>query len=174
MDPMMADPPAEADKSAGGAVEEPISPSLLALAQARPLPPSPHAATAVLATSNTQRTSDLASRQPSRSPSVSSNTSSLRTSSMGAPLLHISLIGIDPAKPVSTVFSTILGSLTGPVEPLRMGVRNANGRRGAEFVFDSEATAKQFVLQVWMGIREGKYVEVTAAGEELKIAKGGS
>ncbi|ORZ38583.1 hypothetical protein BCR44DRAFT_44352 [Catenaria anguillulae PL171] len=85
---------------------------------------------------------------------------------------RISLTGIDPSLPVSTVFSTILGSLEGAAaEPARVGVRSANGHRGAEFVFDSEATAKQFALQVWNGIRKGMYTGLTAVGEELTIER---
>ncbi|ORZ38589.1 hypothetical protein BCR44DRAFT_1428564 [Catenaria anguillulae PL171] len=101
-------------------------------------------------------------------PSSPSCTPSLTPSKLS----HISITGIDPTKSVPTVFSTILGSLNGSMTPARMGISNANGRRGAEFVFDSEAMAKQFVLQVWTGIKEGKYAEVTAEGEELKIVKG--
>ncbi|ORZ38591.1 hypothetical protein BCR44DRAFT_1295695 [Catenaria anguillulae PL171] len=86
--------------------------------------------------------------------------------------VHVSVTGIDSSKPVSSVFSTILDSLTGPVEPVRMGVRSANGRLTSEFVFDSEAVADQFVLQVRTGIKAGMYAGLTADGRELKVVTG--
>ncbi|ORZ38594.1 hypothetical protein BCR44DRAFT_1428572 [Catenaria anguillulae PL171] len=53
-----------------------------------------------------------------------------------------------------------------------MGIRNMEGQRGAEFVFDSESDAKQFVLQAWIAIQDGVFASVAAEGAELRIGRG--